>query len=585
MKKGFKRFLSSALATVMAVAGMTVGMATSVMAADGDSFTITADDFYTGQTPGGGKVSPTERTITINGATVELQSGTNYYNVYGTYNSSVKNDTGKTWTNEMQIGGERTITITPAASGTITLYWYDNGGKQVTVGSKDPVDATNKVVTSESDTCAAGTEFVITLGGSNVCFLELSFEPGAVTTYNWSLDTTGLTNVPADGLALGNATTTSLTNTLSYSGSSYELKAEYENISDSTTGVTVVGTNVTVKPTDDWFDVVAPKTYVSVEPSVNGNTAVYNFVQADDSEKYLVSVNDADKSEQTAYADFGGSGGTDNDCYVTLDTSGAKLYDDSTTAAAKLVIPYSASTGKVTVSGSVTPTNNVGGKWKLVELGCVSVATDNSKNVVITDNNQIDQTEHAGAIVKGQTITYSVTVDFATQTASGTVTNGATTKEFTNVPFAANTTDISSISFTTNNSGNVTGGNDRALTISSVTIVTESADEPTITKTDDYGKVAVLTDGTDNYVVSVVSSSDIANYNTVSQDTSATTIDSSDTVYKNVEIGGTQYSAADFGLNADDYLFVSIIKNDNSTDNTTVISNIQNSISTVLSNN
>ena len=126
MKKGFKRFLSGTLATVMAVAGMTIGMATSAMAADGDAFTITADDFYVGQTPSStqgsaDKVSPTERTLTVNGATIELESGSNYYSPFGTGGGSVTNDTGKSWVNEMKIGGARTITVTPAVSGTITL--------------------------------------------------------------------------------------------------------------------------------------------------------------------------------------------------------------------------------------------------------------------------------------------------------------------------------------------------------------------------------------------------------------------------------------------------------------------------------
>ena len=227
MKKGFKRFLSGALATVMAVAGMTVGMTTSAMAADGDAFTILADDFYVGQTPSDEKVSPTNTELTVNGATIELKSGTNYFRAYGTYNSSVTNDTGKQWTNELQIGGERTITITPAANGTITLYWYDNGGKDVTVGSKPAVDATNKVVTSESDACVAGTPFVIDLSASNICVLEISFVPGEVTTYNWTLDTKDL-SIPADGLALGSTITTTLNNTLSYSGWGYILKDKFE---------------------------------------------------------------------------------------------------------------------------------------------------------------------------------------------------------------------------------------------------------------------------------------------------------------------------------------------------------------------
>lgn len=585
MKKGFKRFLSGVLAAVMAVAGMTIGMATSAMAAAGDAYTITADDFYSGQSYSSDKVAATNLELSPDGAsTVSLDSGTNYYRAFGTY-AAAKNNTGKVFTSELQVGGKRNITITPAASGTITVYWYDSGAKTVTVGSKAGVDATNKVVTSESDTCVAGETFTITLSASNICLLEIDFEPGQVTTYNWSLDTSALNNVDGTGLVLGSDITTSLKNTLSYKGSGYTLKSEYETITSETAGVTATDTNVVVKPTDDWFDAVAPRTYVSVEPAVNGNQTVYNFVQTDNSEKYLISVNETDKSSTTAYVDFVGTDGTDNDCYVTLDTTGAKLCDDSITAAVKLVIPYSASTGKVTVSGTVTPTNNIGGKWKLVDFGCIALTTDNSKKVTLTSDNSVDSANNVGLAVKNQAITYSITLNLDAGTASGTITNGSESKDFTDVSFAEGAS-FGAIAFITNNSNSITSGNDRGLLIPSVTITTEDAVSPVITKTTSYTTPAVLSLGDAHYVVSVVSNANATNTNnsTISQVTSAAAeVASSDTVYKGVEISGTVYTAKDFCDTAadNDYVFASIISNDNATANETVISDIQKLVTSV----
>lgn len=589
MKLSLRRFLSGSLAMVMAVAGMTIGMATSAMAADHQY----------------GTVNQTSANVKEWGFTTNMPTGSNQTLSAGdTVNGITFTDvTGGANLNKsgyLSAKAGVVFSVPVPANSTGTIYVKaTSGNASRSVSFVDGTETKTLIMnTSTTNNSAAFTAnatstgaIVLTAAGGECKIgliqitLDDGFSFGEVTEYTWTLDTTGLANVSADGLALGNATTTSLSNTLSYSGTDYVLKDAYETISDSTVGVTVDGTNVIVKPTDDWFDVVAPKTYVSVEPTVDGNTTVYNFVQADDTEKYLISVNDDTKSATTAYAAFGGTGGTDNDCYVILNTEGAKLYDDSATAAAKLVIPYSASEGKVTVSGSVTPTNNIGGKWKLVDLGCVSVSTDNSKNIVITNDNSADYADNAGAATKGQTVTYSVTIDFASKTASGTVTNGATTKKFTNVAFEAGVENMGSIAFTTNNGNSVSSGNDRALTITSVTITAEEAEVSPITKTDSYDKVAVLTDGTNNYVVSVVSSSDVASYKLVSQNVNGAALDSSDTVYKNIEVGGVTYTAEDFGLNAGDYLFASIIANDNATDDATVISNIQSGVQTVLTNN
>ena len=358
----------------------------------------------------------------------------------------------------------------------------------------------------------------------------------------------------------------------------------YETITDSTAGVTVNGTNVTVAPTDDWFD-VDDRNFVEVKPTVDGNTTVYNFVQESDGvDRYLTSVNTPDKTEATAYTAFGGSNGNDVDGYVILDSEGAKLYDDSSTASTMLVIPYTATSGKVTVSGSVTPTNGTGSKWMLVDLGCVSVTTDKNKNVVLASNNDASYDVNAGAI-GNKTVTYEVTVDLDAKTASGTIINGDITQTFTDVELGEDS--INNIIFITNGSGNVTSGNDRALTIPSVTITTEAASGPVITKTTTGDGVAVLTDGTNNYVVSIVTRENAELFNTLNQAlTTGGNVNATDTVYESIEIGGSIYTATDFydNANEDDYLFASIIANDNATDAETVISNIQSGITTVLSN-
>lgn len=588
MKKGFKRFLSATLATVMAVAGMTIGMATSAMAADGD-FTLGAEVFYEAATTG--SVDPDHNPVEVTGLyKAEVTSSTKKFTpgTIGDFATLKKKTLTNTtsFTNEMLAGGSRQITVTPAYPGTATVYVYHDGTKILKLNGQETTPAAQKwTVTGYDVSCGAGESFTIDLA-TNIAFVGLTYTAGEVTTYNWNLDLTGLTSVDGTGLSLGNATTTALSNTLSYTGTGFTLKDTYATITDATAGVTVDSANntVTVKPTDDWFDVVAPRNYVSVEPSEDGNKVIYNFTQADDSEKYLVSVNDTTKSSTTAYTAFSVDGTSDNDCYVTLDTTGAKLCDDSTTAAVKLMVPYSASTGKVTVSGRVTPTNNIGGKWKLVDLGCVSVATDSNKMVTLTNNNQVASTDNVGVAVKNQPIDYVVTIDFAAKTASGTITNGAAEKAFTNVPFEDGVTNMGAIAFTTNNGNSISSGNDRGLLIPSVTIIAEESTSPVVTTTDANSKPGVITVGDANYVVSVVSSEDAKTANSLVQKTAAgTEIASTDTVYKQIVLDGNTYTAKDINPNAseNDYVFASIVNNDNATEQATVITNIQKLVSEV----
>ncbi len=589
MKKGFKRFLSATLATVMAVAGMTIGMATSAMAANHEY----------------GSVAQTSSQVKEWGFTTNMPSGSNVNLAAGdTVNditfvtvpkanlnksSYLSATTGTVFNVPVPANSTGTIYV-KATSGSTTRYVSFKDGteeKQLIMNTSTTNNSATFTASATADgyiqLTAAGGECKI---GLIQITLDAGFSFGEVTTYNWNLDLTGLTNVDGTGLSLGNATTTALSNTLSYTGTGFTLKDTYATITDATAGVTVDSANntVTVKPTDDWFDVVAPRNYVSVEPSENGNMVTYNFIQDDNTEKYLVSVNDATKSSTTAYTAFSVDGTSDNDCYVTLDTTGAKLCDDSATAAVKLMIPYSASTGKVTVSGRVTPTNNIGGKWKLVDLGCVSVATDDKKMVTLTDNNQVTSTDNVGVAVKNQPIDYVVTIDFAAKTASGTITNGATSKEFTNVPFEAGTTNMGAIAFTTNNGNSISAGNDRGLLVPYVTITAEESTSPVVTTTDANSKPGVITVGDANYVVSVVSSEDAKTASSLVQKTAAgDEIASTDTVYKQIVLDGNTYTAKDINPNAgeNDYVFASIVNNDNATEQVTVITNIQKLVSEV----
>lgn len=592
MKKGFKRFLGGVLAAVMAVAGMTIGMATTASAAEYTNgsveTTVSVKTWgFTTNMPSNSNTKLDAGDIVNDIVFTSVGEGVNL-NKSGYLSAKA----GAVFNIPVPANSTGTIYV-KATSGNATRYVSFVDGTETKTLIMNTSTTNNSAEFTSSATSAGYIQFTAAGGECKIGTIEVTLDDGFsfmnsgdVTTYTWTLDFEGLTNVDGAGLSLGKReTTNSLSNTLSYTGSDYVLKDEYKTITDATAGVTVTDTNVVVKPTDDWFDAVAPRNYVSVEPVVTDNQTVYNFVQTDSSEKYLVSVNDTTKSSTTAYADFAGDGATDNDCYITLDTTGAKLCDDSATAAVKLVIPYSASTGKITVSGTVTPTNNIGGKWKLVDFGCIAVTTDSSKNVTLTSDNSVVSTDNVGVAVKDQAVTYSITLDLDAGTASGTITNGSASKEFTDVSFAAGAS-FGSIAFTTNNGNSISLGNDRGLIIPSVTITTENTVSPVITKTASYTTPAVLSLGDAHYVVSVVSNTDAkdSNNSTIAQVTSsAVEVASSDTVYNGVEISGKVYTAKDFCDTAadNDYVFASIISNDNATADETVISDIQKLVTSV----
>lgn len=528
MKKIFKKFLSSALAAVMTATCLSVGMVTTVMATEYTEYgnvTTTSSvkewDFVNNMPTSAINLKVGD---VINGITYDVASSSNSKLNVGYLT--------------IQTGAQFSVPV--PANSTGTVYVKATSGNAARTVSFVDGDETKSLIMNTGTTSNSAT---FTAAATSTGYIQFTAAGGECKI--------GLIQITLD------------------EGFTFEGGSSSETTTESSTETTTEAATETTTEAATETTTTDTRQVVSVEPTVNDNVIVYNFVQTDGVEKKLISSED-DKSTSTAYSLY-----ADN-CYVVLDAAGAKLYDDSSDNSATLVIPYSASTGKVTVSGQVTPTNNVGSKWKLVDLGCVAVTADSAKNVTIASNNSVAADSHAGAITANKTITYSVTVDLDLGTASGTITNGDVTADISDVALSSNS--ISSISFVTNKNNSVSGGNDRGLLIPSVTI-TEAADDvvSTLTKTTAYTAPAVVVDGNNFYAIAVVESSKVATAVKVAfKTTKGIEIDSSDTVYGSVKIGETTYTASDLydAATADDKVFATCITNDNGTDAATVLANV-----------
>ena len=201
------------------------------------------------------------------------------------------------------------------------------------------------------------------------------------------------------------------------------------------------------------------------------------------------------KDPQSAYSKFNAGGSADVN-YVSLSSAGAKLEDNSS-ATTSLVVPCKATSGTVTISGSVTPTAALGSKWKLVDFGVIAISTDgadSSTALTFTTNNQVAKdpaSPDLGNIAKDKKITYTVTIDLDNHKASANIINenGNKTAEFKDVPFEGDS--ISHVTFATN--GNGSADKARALLIPDITI--KGAEEPkpvTVGSTVEGGKTYVF---------------------------------------------------------------------------------------------
>lgn len=556
MKKTFLKFLGGAVAAIMLTTGLAVGMTTTALAAEGDAFTVLPSDFYTtGTYTGTSSVNADKTSVTKNGATVTLNNAKNFYNKAGT-RGTFTNSTGKSFDTELQTGGgNRTFTISPAADGQITVYWYTTSKDHtINVGDnsvKSSNDTKNTLIAT-SGYCLKDEDFVIEFVKSNMCMLSIEFVPMTVPKYTWDIDYSELTiGIDKSKLSFTADETTKTTNTLVYTGTDYKLN----DANKAVTGV-ADGQKVTVKPLDSWFTKIE---YKEVTPDATGR---YDFATAGGENIRLALGSNASKSNQTAYSEPDKAEGDDSVNYVLLTSEGASLYDDSKDAATRLVIPYSASTGKVTVSGEVTPTNKKGSKWAICDLGMVSLYVDKNSNVVIGNNISSDDgyaglgNSNAGAINEKSKskLNYSITVDLDNKTVTAHVTNTNASDKVIDIKDVPYTHDVplTKITFTTNSSGSVTGTDDRALLIPSVTIKKEAAEDKVDGNANDKAAVIKGADGT-YYAVVIVSEADAKTNSAVevSADENKVTID---TVYSKVAIGDNEYTAEDLGGSTGDYV-------------------------------
>ena len=312
--------------------------------------------------------------------------------------------------------------------------------------------------------------------------------------------------------------------TAAVSGNTITISAAKDAAADSTATITISAGSLSKTVT---VTVKEAKTIVSVEPTVSGDTKTYTFTGL--AGKRLIYSDDESKSATTAYAM------KESDVSVDFTSAGATLIDDNGSKASTLVVPVNVSSGKLTVSGSVTPTNAVGSKWALVNIGGLYIGSDSASNITLTTDNSSAATTHCGKVAKDSTVTYNVVLDLDNKTASGTVTNGSTTKEFTNV--ALSSEKVASINFVTNGGG--AGSSARTLVIPSVTYTVEAAEATLTEGTFEAAGGKVVVKGTTAYLVGEFTTLDANGQLSVGNNNVFTT----DTVYKSVVDGNDTIAA------------------------------------------
>ena len=274
------------------------------------------------------------------------------------------------------------------------------------------------------------------------------------------------------------------------------------------------------------------KAPISVTPTKDGSTYTYTFT----GKKGNVLTTDKTLAENTAYAS------NNENTSVEFIEAGAQLTDNSDSAAAELRVPIpNLTSGKITIEGSITPTNATGSNWALVSIGDkiligADSATDKDKtkllNAAIATSLSGAVEENAGSIAKGKTLTYSLTIDFDSKTFSGTLTNENTNETATYENISFDEISTYEIIFKTNGGGS--GDKARTTVIPSVKYTVENTVETpefvTAPTTDNAG--AIKADG-EFYAYALVSAGDLANYSgvTFSMGNSSVTVTE---VYKTV---------------------------------------------------
>lgn len=618
MKKGFKRFLSGALATVMAVAGMTVGMATSAMAAELSSGNlksvnglVTTWDFTTITS----NSSNAEANDTIEGIIV-LDPGNRTYLKSGDKALSSKSDKGKDPVLAVPVKSEEgNVTIFNSADQSkrflaLTVNGVaDDENKKALSKSGSSFDYTSSDITKIND----NNYVVFTITGgeakltSIVATAVLEKGTGSITGTVTGYDVEDMIPEPD-----GKFQYEGVDFTVNYETGSYTIP----ELSNGTYTITYTGTYYTMEPVEV---VVSDQTTPTIKDLTlverpNAKNVTLNVVNATNQTVTLTGENldikySVDLINGSAVIDkilidtynVGINGGTIEPTEFSVNTNTTELNATFTKIYAQ---PITGTIAKIDIGEELPPTEEdytiPDGDAFLTYFTSHNVVQRSDSRYGIQVRNLENQSfEFTTTVPLKLIIGYSSTggsntsdiaviADGAEENIAYGVVKGTSRAELTvdYLPagtyfvYAPNTDDG-----IVDSKGDPTTRDTRVLDIEFAEADASAA--PTITKATAGDGVAVLTDGTNNYVVSIVTRENAELFNTLNQAlTTGGNVNATDTVYESIEIGGSIYTATDFydNANEDDYLFASIIANDNATDAETVISNIQSGITTVLSN-
>jgi len=184
-----KSLLKTAVSAV--IVGAVVALSSvAVIAKDGDTFTVTANSFYTEATDGSTKKAPSTTCLTeTNGATVSLTGGTNHCLPLSNNASSpityAEGVTDRGYTSDtLSIkagGGSRKLTITPVADGEITYYYVETSDSALASfspnGTTKGEDSDLKIIKETTVECTANQTVTMTFGSGKTVFVEAVFTP------------------------------------------------------------------------------------------------------------------------------------------------------------------------------------------------------------------------------------------------------------------------------------------------------------------------------------------------------------------------------------------------------------------------
>lgn len=497
MNNRFKRALSSILAFVMVISCMVVMNVTNVFADDEYDYTFSMNNSgsYSANTT---LVSNDYLTMTslsegsIGSSSISLSSpGNSTIYLYELDDDGTNSSTATKTT-----GCREFIQIVPKVNGTIYFTISSlNSGKYLKIiqeveNSEDTDNRYATVLASTAGTSSNTTAYIQAdlTKGTTYEFISTGTTPTiSAITFN-STEAVASLKVSPTSLTLAPGEEATITATLSNSTDSITWDTSDSSIAtvtaDSDDAATATVTISDSASHNDTVDITATagslsaKTAVTVEitntvsvtPTVSGTLSTYSFVKDTTDGNYVLSSDTSDSS--AAYAGINGTAET-SECYVSLSESGATLVDNSSGGAPTLNIPF-AKAGKFEVSGTVTPTNAIGGNWALVNFGGIIYLGANANSTTkylelataLTDTDA--DPSGLGAVTANQTISYDLVFDFINCVVTGSVTNGDTTVDDLEVSWDSTSTSNGKITFVTNNSG--TGSTARTLVIPSVTI-------------------------------------------------------------------------------------------------------------------